>query len=134
MLFVRSFGGSSLGVSYSLLLSDVTLAAGIPSITARSGGIILPVARSIAELYESRPGPTASRLGTFLMAAVYQGSTIACAMFMTGQASNVLAADLMAKITGTTITWGTWFAAGLVPGLVSCLLVPLVVYRYSRRR
>jgi divalent anion:Na+ symporter, DASS family len=129
LLFVRAFGGSSLGVSYSLLFSDVTLASGIPSITARSGGIILPVARGIAELYDSRPGPSANLLGRFLMAALYQGSTIACAMFMTGQASNVLAASLAAKTAGVTITWGSWFVAGLVPGLVSCLVVPLIVYR-----
>jgi DASS family divalent anion:Na+ symporter len=129
LLFVRSFGGSSLGVSYSLMFSDVTLAAGIPSITARSGGIILPVARGIAELYDSRPGPTATSLGRFLMASVYQGSTIACAMFMTGQASNVLAVGLAAKTAGVTVTWGSWFLAGLVPGIVSALLVPYVVYR-----
>ena len=129
LLFVRAFGKSSLGVSYSLVLSDVTLASGIPSITARSGGIILPVARSIAELYDSRPGPSAERLGRFLMAALYQGSAIACAMFLTGQASNVLAANLAAKMTGVTITWGSWLVAGLVPGLLSCLVVPYIVYR-----
>jgi divalent anion:Na+ symporter, DASS family len=129
LLFVRSFGQSSLGVSYSLMFSDVTLAAGIPSITARSGGIILPVARGIAELYDSRPGPSSIALGRFLMASVYQGSTIACAMFMTGQASNVLAVSLAAKTAGVTVTWGSWFLAGLVPGLVSALLVPYVVYR-----
>jgi divalent anion:Na+ symporter, DASS family len=129
LLFVRTFGGSSLGVSYSLLFSDVTLASGIPSITARSGGIILPVARGIAELYDSHPGPSAARLGRFLMAALYQGSTIACAMFMTGQASNVLAVSLAAKTAGVTITWGSWLVAGLVPGLVSCLVVPFIVYR-----
>ena len=129
LLFVRKFGGSSLGVSYALLFSDVTLAAGIPSITARSGGIILPVARSIAELYDSRPGPSAPLLGRFLMAALYQGSTIACAMFLTGQASNVLAGSLAAKTAGVTITWGSWFVAGVVPGLVSCLVIPYVVYR-----
>jgi divalent anion:Na+ symporter, DASS family len=129
LLFVRAFGSSSLGVSYSLLFSDVTLAAGIPSITARSGGIILPVARSIAELYDSHPGPTAPRLGRFLMAGLYQGSAIACAMFMTGQASNVLAVSLAAKTAGVTITWSSWFIAGLVPGLASCLVIPYVVYR-----
>jgi DASS family divalent anion:Na+ symporter len=129
LLFVRTFGKSSLGVSYSLLFSDVTLASGIPSITARSGGIILPVARGIAELYDSRPGPTAERLGTFLMSALYQGSTVACAMFLTGQASNILAANLAAKTTGVTITWGSWLVAGLVPGLASCLVIPLIVYR-----
>lgn len=127
--FVGLFGRSSLGVSYSLVLSDVTLAAGIPSITARSGGIILPVARGIAELYDSRPGPSADLLGRFLMAALYQGSTIACAMFLTGQASNVLAVSLAAKTAGVTITWGSWFLAGLVPGIASCLVVPYVVYR-----
>jgi DASS family divalent anion:Na+ symporter len=129
LFFVRAFGKSSLGVSYSLVLSDVTLASGIPSITARSGGIILPVARSIAELYDSRPGPSAPRLGRFLMVGLYQGSAIACAMFLTGQASNVLAANLAAKTAGVTITWGSWLAAGLVPGLVSCLVVPLIVYK-----
>lgn len=129
LLFVRSFGKSALGVSYSLIFSDVTLASGIPSITARSGGIILPVARGIAELYDSRPGPTANRLGRFLMSALYQGSTVACAMFLTGQASNVLAANLAAKTTGITITWGSWLVAGLVPGLASCLVIPLIVYR-----
>lgn len=129
LLFVRAFGRNSLGVSYSLVMSDITLASGIPSITARSGGIILPVARSIAELYDSRPGPSAERLGRFLMASLYQGSAIACAMFMTGQASNILAVNLAAKTTGVTITWGSWLVAGLVPGLLSCLVVPYIVYR-----
>lgn len=129
LLFVRAFGGSALGISYSLLLSDVTLAAGIPSITARSGGIIVPVARAIAELYDSRPGPTAPRLGRFLMAGLYQGSAVACAMFLTGQASNVLAATLAAKTAGVTITWGSWLVAGLVPGIASCLVIPGIVYR-----
>src|SRR5262245_6694723 len=129
LLFVRVFGRSSLGVSYALTLSDVTLAAGIPSITARSGSIILPIARGIAELYRSAPGPSAPVLGTFLMAAVYQTSAIACAMFITGQASNVLAAKLASQYAGVTVTASSWFIAGLVPGLVSVLVIPWVVSR-----
>ena len=129
LLFVRRFGTSSLGVSYSLVMTDVTLASGIPSITARSGGIVLPITRSIAELYDSHPGPTAGRLGTFLMAGLYQGSAVACAMFLTGQASNVLAVGLAAQYANVTITWTSWLLAGLVPGLLSCLLVPYGVYR-----
>lgn len=129
LLFVRQFGSSSLGIAYSLVMTDVTLASGVPSITARGASIILPITRSIAELYDSRPGPTASRLGEFLMAAIYQGSGVACAMFMTGQASNVLAAGLAAKFAHVQITWTSWLIAGLVPGLVSAALVPYVVYR-----
>jgi divalent anion:Na+ symporter, DASS family len=129
LLFVRQFGQSSLGVLYSLMMTDVTLASGIPSITARSGGIVLPITRSIAELYESRPGPTARRLGRFLMAGIYQGSAVACAMFLTGQASNVLAVGLAAQYAKVTITWTSWLLAGLLPGLVSCIVVPYGVYR-----
>ncbi len=129
LLFVRAFGRTSLGVSYSLVLTDVTLAGSIPSITARNGGIVLPIARSIAELYGSQPGATAPRLGTFLIAAMYQGSVVACAMFITGQASNLLAATMASKLVGVQVTWASWFVAGLVPGLASCLVIPYVVYR-----
>lgn len=128
LLFVRLVGRTSLGVAYALNMTDVTLASGM-SITGRSGGIVVPVARSIAELYDSRPGPTANRLGRFLMMAVYQGSAVSCAMFLTGQASNVLVAGFAAKLAGVSVTWTSWFMAGLVPGLVSCLVVPLVVQR-----
>jgi DASS family divalent anion:Na+ symporter len=129
LFFVRAFGHSSLGVSYALQMTDVTLASGVPSITARSAGMILPVARSIAELFDSRPGPTAGRLGAFLIAAMYQGSAVACAMFFTGQASNILGANLAAKLVGVQVTWGSWLVAAVVPGLVSCAVVPWIVAR-----
>jgi DASS family divalent anion:Na+ symporter len=127
--FIRAFGQSSLGVAYAVQMTDVTLAAGVPSITARSASMVLPVSVSIAELLGSRPGPTASRLGTFLIAAMYQGSAVACAMFLTGQASNVLGASLALKLVNVPVTWAGWLAAALVPGLVSCVVVPWVVYR-----
>lgn len=129
LLFIRRFGGSSLGVAYALVMTDVTLASGVPSITARSAGMVLPVGRSIAELFGSTPGDTAPRLGRFLLAAMYQGSAVACAMFLTGQASNVLAVGLAAKLAKVDVTWSGWLIAALVPGLVSCLVVPWVVYK-----
>lgn len=129
LLFIRAVGRSSLGISYALLMSDVTLASGVPSITARSAGMLLPIARRIAELFESEPGPTAGRLGAFLVAGLYQGSAVACAMFLTGQASNILGANLAGKLVNVEVTWASWFVAALVPGLVSCAVVPWVVHR-----
>ncbi|MGE3273867.1 MAG: DASS family sodium-coupled anion symporter [Vicinamibacterales bacterium] len=129
LLFIRQFGSSSLGVGYALVFTDVTLAGGVPSITARSAGMVMPVGRSIAELFDSRPGPTASRLGTYLFVTMYQGSAVACAMFFTGQASNVLAASLAADLVGLNVTWTSWFTAAVVPGLASCIAVPLVCYK-----
>ena len=129
LLFIRGIGRSSLGISYALLMTDVTLASGVPSITARSAGMLLPIARRIAELFDSHPGPTAGRIGTFLVAGLYQGSAVACAMFFTGQASNVLGANLAGKLVNVEVTWASWLVAAIVPGLASCAVVPWVVHR-----
>jgi DASS family divalent anion:Na+ symporter len=131
LFFVRIFGRSSLGVSYSLALSDCVLAGMIPSNGARSGGIILPIARSIAELYGSKPGATAALLGSFLMTAVYQSVCITSAMFYTGQASNPLAAKIAAGYH-YDVTWASWLKASCVPGLLSLLIVPWVVMKLNR--
>jgi DASS family divalent anion:Na+ symporter len=126
--FVRAFGKSSLGVTYSLALSDMVLASAIPSNAARAGGVILPIARSISELYGSHPGATARQLGSYLMTAVYQSVCVSCAMFYTGQASNPLAARLAGQM-GYNITWASWLWAAAVPGLVGLAIVPWVVMR-----
>jgi divalent anion:Na+ symporter, DASS family len=130
LFFVRLFGKSSLGVSYALALSDMVLAGIIPSNAARSGGVVLPIVRSISELYGSYPGETARKLGAFLMLAVYQSICITAAMFFTGQASNPLAAQIAADQFGYSVTWGSWFLAGLVPGLCSLALVPVLISRF----
>jgi len=130
LFFVRLFGRSSLGVSYALCLSDAILATIIPSNGARSGGVILPIVRSIAELYGSTPGATAAVLGCFLFTAVYQGICVSASMFFTGQASNALAAQIATQ-AGYPITWASWFAAGLVPGICCLLVVPYVVLKLN---
>jgi DASS family divalent anion:Na+ symporter len=129
LLFVRQFGQRSIGISYALVLSDITLAAGVPSITARSGSMVMPVGRAIAELFESRPGPTARRLGATLFVSMYQGSTVACAMFLTGQASNLLGAGLALRLANVEVTWSSWLVAAIAPGIVSMLVVPWLANR-----
>lgn len=130
LFFIRLFGSSSLGVSYALVLSDMVLATIIPSNGARSGGVTLPIARSIAELYGSAPGATSGLLGAFLMTAVYQGVCVTAAMFYTGQASNPLVAQ-MAGQAGHVITWTSWFVAGIVPGLCSIFAGPWIAFRLN---
>ena len=130
LFFVRAFGKSSLGVSYALGLSDLVLATIIPSNGARSGGVVLPIVRSIAELYGSYPHKSAALLGSFLFTAVYQGICVTAAMFFTGQASNALAAQ-MATQAGFPIDWTKWFVAGIVPGLCSLAVIPLIVIRLN---
>jgi DASS family divalent anion:Na+ symporter len=129
LLFVRAVGQSSVGVSYALSMTDLALAAIIPSNGARSGGVVLPIARSIAELYESRPGATAGVLGTFLILAVYQNICVTAAMFLTGQASNPLVAQFARDLFHYPVTLLGWAAAGIVPGLCSLIVIPLIVMR-----
>ncbi|MEW5977674.1 MAG: DASS family sodium-coupled anion symporter [Acidobacteriota bacterium] len=129
LLFIHSIGHTSLGLVYALVATDGVLAMIIPSNAARSGGILFPIVRSLAEAYDSRPGPTANRLGAFLMTLVYQGDVILCAMFLTGQASNVLIASFAERVTGIELTYTSWALGAVVPGLLSLLAVPLLIYR-----
>jgi DASS family divalent anion:Na+ symporter len=131
LIFVRLVGKSSLGVCYALSMTDMVLASIIPSNAARSGGVVLPIARSIAELYGSLPGATSALLGSFLMVAVYQSICVTAAMFMTGQASNPLAAKIATDTFNYPVNLLNWFIAGSVPGICSLLLIPLVVYRLN---
>jgi DASS family divalent anion:Na+ symporter len=127
--FVRYFGHTSLGIVYSLVMTDLSLAGAVPAITARSGGIILPIAHDIGALYNSSSGSTAPLLGKFLMAALYQASVIACAMFLTGQAGNLLAATFASQLAGVNVTWSSWLIAASVPGLICLIIIPYVAYR-----
>jgi DASS family divalent anion:Na+ symporter len=127
--FIRALGKRSLGLSYALVASDAVLASVVPSNAARAGGVVFPVARSLAEAYESHPGPSARRLGAFLMTAVYQSDVVACAMFLTGQASNVLIAKFAAETAGYDLSYTTWFVGAVVPGVAALLLVPWVIFR-----
>ncbi len=128
-LFIKAIGRHSIGLAYSLISTEAVLAAVIPSTGARSGGIIFPIAKSLAEAYESRPGPSARRLGAFLMTTVYQCNVVVCAMYLTGQASNPIIARFAREVTGIEISYSRWVIAAIVPALVSLALVPLLIYR-----
>ena len=101
-LFIRAIGRRTLGLGYALILTDVVLATIIPSTAARSGGIVFPIAKSLAEAYDSSPGETARRLGAFLFPLLYQCDVIVCAMFLTGQASNVIIARFASEAAASS--------------------------------
>jgi DASS family divalent anion:Na+ symporter len=129
LLFIRAIGHHSLGLGYALIATDMLLGMVIPSNGARAGGIVFPVTRSMAEAYDSRPGPTAGRLGAFLMVLVYQCDVIVCAMFLTGQASNALIAKFALQETGIEVNYGAWLVGAVVPGLTSLVVVPYLLYK-----
>ena len=130
-LFIAAWGKKTIGIAYSLALSELILAPVTPSNTARGGGIIHPIMRAIAGSYDSDPEHgTQGRIGRYLALASYHANPITSAMFITATAPNPLVVKLIADETGAKIqlTWGAWALAMLLPGLVALALMPLVVY------
>ena len=128
-VIIAAVGRSALRLGYALLAADLVMAPVTASNTARAGGVLFPIARSIARAFDSNPGPTASRLGTFLMKTLYQGDLVVSGMFLTSMAANPLVAEMTFQGSGARLTWGMWALAALVPGLVSLAVVPHVIYR-----
>jgi len=128
--FIRLLGRKTLGLGYSMVATDLVLAPVVPSNTARAGAVVFPIVRSVSEAFGSRPADGTARLvGGFLMQSAFQGNLITSAMFLTAMAANPLAAQMAADL-GIEITWTTWFFAASVPGFVSLLVVPLVLYKF----
>ncbi|CAL5211545.1 unnamed protein product [Lathyrus oleraceus] len=127
--FVSLFGSSSLGLGYSLVFSEALLAPAIPSVSARAGGIFLPLVKSLCVACGSNVGDgTENKLGSWLMLTCFQTSCISSAMFLTAMAANPLCATLTLNSINQTIGWLDWAKAAIVPGLVSLVLVPLILY------
>ncbi|CAA3031453.1 dicarboxylate transporter 1, chloroplastic [Olea europaea subsp. europaea] len=127
--FVSLFGSSSLGLGYSLVFSEALLAPAIPSVSARAGGIFLPLVKSLCVACGSNAGDgTENKLGSWLMLTCFQTSVISSSMFLTAMAANPLAANLTLNTINQTIGWMDWAKAAIVPGLVSLIVVPLLLY------
>lgn len=127
-IILRAIGDSTLKVGYALALSDLILAPATPSSAARAGGIIFPIARSLASALDSEPGPTGRKAGAYFLQVIYQTEAVVCAMFLTAMAGNPMIVELAAKTIGIEITWGTWALAACVPGIIAFLVIPWLMY------
>lgn len=126
---IKAVGSNSLKLSYALVISDFILSPATPSNTARAGGVIFPITRSLASAFGSEPGDTARKIGAFLIQSIYQGNVITSAMFLTSMAGNTLIASLAAESFGINITWGGWAIASIVPGVIALIVMPFVLYK-----
>lgn len=127
--FVALFGKKTLGLGYSITATELLLAPAIPSNTARSGGVVYPIVRALAISFGSDPAKHSQRLiGGFLILVAYYSNLITSAMFVTAMAANPLIVGILQE-NGMTMTWGQWALAAFVPGLLSLITVPYVVYK-----
>jgi DASS family divalent anion:Na+ symporter len=128
---VKRLGGSALGLGYAIVLADLVMAPMTASNTARAGGILFPITLNVARVFGSEPGPTASRIGSFLMLALYHGDLVVSAMFLTACAPNPLVAEFVQKGSTVRLSWTMWAVAASVPGIVALAAIPYLVYKLA---
>lgn len=126
---IELFGNSTLKLGYTLVLSDFIISPATPSNTARSGGIMFPIVRSLASAFGSEPGPTARKIGAYILVTSFQADAPIAATFLTACAPNPLMATLAMKTAGIDLNWGLWALAAIVPSLLSLLIIPYFIYK-----
>ena len=128
LFMVSRFGSSSLGLAYSIVLTDAVIAPAFPSNTAR-GGVLFPIVLSVAEGSGSKPDdPEGRRLGGYLMFCTMASLAVSSALWMTATSANPIGIQL-ARQFGIQIGFGKWLLASCVPTLTAILALPWVVAR-----
>jgi L-tartrate/succinate antiporter len=126
---VKALGSKTLGLGYAIMLSDLILAPVTPSNTARSAGTIFPIIRNIPPLYDSYPGPSARKIGSYVMWTALASTCVTGSMFMTAVATNLLCIELVKKIAKVEVTWSQW-AYGFLPiGVFLMATLPWLIYK-----
>ncbi len=129
LTLIRRLGGHTIGLGYATMFADLLLAPFTPSNTARSAGTIFPVIRHIPPIYDSQPGPTARRIGAYLIWTAFSATAVTSSMFVTSLAPNLLALSLVEKTINYRFSMGEW-AVGFLPiGLLLVAVLPWFIYK-----
>ena len=126
LFMVSRFGSSSMGLAYSIVLTDAAIAPAFPSNTAR-GGVLFPIVLSVAQGSGSRPDdPEGRRLGGYLMFCGMASLAVSSALWMTATSANPIGLQIV-KEFGLEIGFGKWLLVSCVPALAAILALPWVV-------
>lgn len=128
---IQAIGKSATSLGYSICLAELIISPAMPSATARGGGVFYPIVQSLSNAFDSEPGPTAGRIGKYLMQVGFHADAVTCMMFLTSMAGNPLCVGLASSAVGVELTWMEWAVAAIVPGLVCLFLVPLVLLKIA---
>ena len=100
LLVVSVFGSSTLGLAYSIFITDALIAPGFPSNTAR-GGVLYPIILSLAQNAGSAPDDDKTRrLGGYLMFCGMASLSVSSALWLTATSGNPIAVSLAQTVRG----------------------------------
>ncbi len=128
LLVVSMFGRSTLGLGYSIFITDAVIAPAFPSNTAR-GGVLFPIVLALAQGAGSKPEEESTRrVGGYLMFCGMASLAVSSVLWLTATSVNPIGVSVAAQY-GLKIDFGSWFVAASVPALTAILLLPLILYR-----
>ena len=128
LLVVSAFGRSTLGLGYSIFVTDAMIAPAFPSNTAR-GGVLYPIILSLAQNSGSMPDDEKNRrMGGYLMFCGMASLSVSSALWLTATSGNPIAVTL-AEPYGVKINFGSWMLAASIPVLTMIALLPLILYK-----
>jgi divalent anion:Na+ symporter, DASS family len=128
LLVVSAFGRSTLGLGYSIFVTDAMIAPAFPSNTAR-GGVLYPIILSLAQNSGSVPDEEKNRrMGGYLMFCGMASLSVSSALWLTATSGNPIAVSL-AEPYGVKINFSSWMLAASVPVLIMIALLPLILYK-----
>ena len=128
LFMVSRFGHSSLGLAYSIVVTDAVIAPAFPSNTAR-GGVLFPIVLSVAQGAGSKPDdPEGRRLGGYLMFCAMASLAVSSALWMTATSANPIGIQIV-RDYGMNIGFGKWLVAACVPSIAAIAALPWVIAR-----
>jgi len=128
LFMVSRFGRSSLGLAYSIVMTDALIAPAFPSNTAR-GGVLFPIVLSVSQGAGSKPDdPNSRRLGGYLMFCTMASLAVSSALWMTATSANPIGIQV-AREFGIEIGFGKWLVAASLPALTAIVALPWLIAR-----
>ena len=125
---VSMFGKSTLGLAYSIFITDALIAPGFPSNTAR-GGVLYPIILALSQSSGSVPGDDSKRrLGGYLMFCGMASLSVSSALWLTATSANPIGVSLAAE-HGLAVNFGSWLLVASVPALFTIGLLPLLLFK-----
>lgn len=125
---IKRFGGSTLGLGYSMVAADLLIAPAFPSNTARSG-VLYPILHALCHDSGSKVADgSRKKMGAYLMMTSMSGLAISSALWLSAMAANPVGAAIAAQ-QGVQITFASWLLYALVPVGVSFALMPYLLHR-----
>ena len=128
-VLLKRYGKNTLTLGYLMMVTDTVLAPATGSNMSRSGGIVYPIFRNIAEALGSKPDEGSRRIGAYLTILMYVVSMGTSSLFLTGMATNAITVSLANEIMKVNLDWMTWFKAAIIPAGFILLLCPWLLYK-----